>query len=315
MNLLSVRELAVYAQQACVLRELSFELGGGESLAIIGESGSGKTQAMLALLGLLAPGLCAQGSVCFDGEELIGAPEARLRAVRGAGIAYVWQDALASLNPYLRIGTQLSELLTLHQQLRGEAARAEALRLLDAVRLAQPALRLHQYPHELSGGMRQRVMLALALAGAPRLLIADEPTSALDISLRQQIVELLAELRRSHRLALIVITHDLSLVEPLCERSLVLYAGEMMEAAPSAPLLRAPRHPYTQALLRAQPSAALPPQSVLPSIAGSLPPLAPPRAHCVFAPRCAQAESRCTQQRPDWRVHDACAGRCHQLQQ
>lgn len=313
MSLLQVEALAVYADQRCLLRELSFVLDAGESLAIVGESGSGKTQSVLAMLGLLAPGLRAQGSVRFAGEQMIGADERQLRRLRGGGIGFAWQDALSCLNPYFSIGAQLCEVLIQHRQLSPAAARSEALRLLDAVRLSEAARRLRQYPHELSGGMRQRVMLALALAGAPRLLIADEPTSALDVTVQAQIIELLAELRRERRLALLLITHDLSVVAQLCERTLVLYAGEMMETGPSQRLLSAPVHPYTQALLRARPRLDAPLQARLPSIPGGLPPPGPPREACVFAPRCGLSGEDCRSQRPQWQQLASAGHRCHRV--
>lgn len=313
MSLLDVQALAVQAGPRCLLRELSFSLPAGGSLALVGESGSGKTQSILAMLGLLAPGLRAQGQAYFDGQPLLGADPETLRALRGRHIGLAWQDALASLNPYLSIGAQLRELLQLHRGLDRAAAQAEALRLLEAVKLSQGTLRLRQYPHELSGGMRQRVMLALALAGRPRLLIADEPTSALDPTVQRQIVELLAELRREQQLALLLITHDLQVVSELCERTLVLYAGEMMEQGETAQLLSRPRHPYTQALLQAQlrVSAALLP--TLPSIPGSLPVPGPAQACCVFAPRCTQAVPSCGEQRPRWRTQAASGWRCDLL--
>ncbi|MGH8443701.1 MAG: ABC transporter ATP-binding protein, partial [Solimonas sp.] len=252
MSLLQVDHLTVTRghgpAKATIVDELSFSLEAGAALAIVGESGSGKTQAALALLGLQAPGLQAAGSASFDGVPLLGAQERELRRVRGAGIGFVFQDPATSLNPYLRVGLQIAEALEQHRGLARDAALREAQRLLQAVRIADASRRIGQYPHELSGGMRQRVMIAIALACRPRLLIADEPTTALDVTVQQDLIALLAELRREFSLALLLISHDLGVVAELCERTLVLYAGRTMEEGATASLLRAPTHPYTQAL-------------------------------------------------------------------
>jgi oligopeptide transport system ATP-binding protein len=315
MSLLQVSGLTLRrgdgASRQTIVDDLSYALDAGESLAIVGESGSGKTQAALALLGLQAPTLRAQGSVRFDGVELIGATPRTLQSVRGARIGFVFQDPATSLNPYLRIGVQIAEVVEQHRGLAHAAALSEARRLLDAVRIADAARRSTLYPHELSGGMRQRVMIAIALAGQPRLLIADEPTTALDVTVQQQLVAVLRELRRDLGLALLLITHDLGLVDELCERTLVLYAGRTMEMAPTAQLLRAATHPYTQALLRARPRLDGDTRAPLFAIAG-----APPRAGswpagCRFAARCAVATDLCMQVEPVLDGHDGIARRCH----
>lgn len=312
MSLLEVRDLRVLAPRgAAIVDGLSFALGAGEGLAVVGESGSGKTQAALALLGLQAAGLRADGSVRFDGEELVGAAPAALRRVRGARVGFVFQDPAASLNPYLTIGLQIAEVLEAHHGLGRAAALDEARRLLEAVRIADAPRRLRQYPHELSGGMRQRAMLAVALAGRPQLLIADEPTTALDATVQQQLVALLRELRRELGLALLLITHDLGLVGELCERTLVLYAGRVMEQGPSERLLSRPTHPYTRGLLRARPRLDADPSLPLVAIPGAPPRRATAMPGCRFAPRCAVALPLCTEAEPALQTLGALSRRCH----
>ncbi len=292
--MLEVRELSVADRHGGpIVEALSFSLPPAGSLAIVGESGSGKTQAALSLLGLQDPALRVGGSVRFDGVELLGAPASRLRALRGARIGFVFQDPSTSLNPYLSVGLQIAETIEVHRGLTREGALAEARRLLEAVRIGDAARRLAQYPHELSGGMRQRVMIAIALAGRPQLLIADEPTTALDVTVQQQLIGLLAELRRTFSLALLLITHDLGLVAELCERTLVLYAGQMMEEGRTSALPSAATHPYTRALLRARPHLDDDPDSPLRTIPGALPARGESRRSCVFAPRCAHAQAPC----------------------
>lgn len=301
MSLLDVQELTVRAPgsgDAPIVDALSFTIERGSSLAIVGESGSGKTQAVLALLSLQNPELRVSGSAMFDATELIGARNAQLRSIRGARIGMVFQDPGLSLNPYLSVGVQIGEALEVHRGLARADALREAQRLLDAVRVADSARRVQQYPHELSGGMRQRVMLAAALACRPELLIADEPTTALDVTVQQQLILLLQELRRDFALTLLLITHDLGLVGELCEHSLVLYAGRVMEQGRSDALLKAPTHPYTQALLRARPRLDTDPGVPLQAIAGNLSRAAIRVDGCPFAPRCTVAVAVCTQARP-----------------
>lgn len=314
MSLLDVQKLTVQAPDARgapIVEALSFTLERGGSLAIVGESGSGKTQAVLALLGLQSPELRVSGSAMFDATELIGASHAQLRAIRGARIGMVFQDPGLSLNPYLPVGAQIGEALEVHRGLSRAEARCEAQRLLDAVRVADSARRVRQYPHELSGGMRQRVMLAAALACRPELLIADEPTTALDVTVQQQLIGLLQDLRRDLSLTLLLITHDLGLVGELCEQSLVLYAGRVMEQGRSAALLKAPTHPYTQALLRARPRLDADPGAPLYAIAGHLSRSVIQVEGCPFAPRCSAAIAPCTQVRPLAERSEAGLRYCH----
>ncbi|HEX9208028.1 MAG TPA: ABC transporter ATP-binding protein [Steroidobacteraceae bacterium] len=276
---------------------VSLEVRAGECLAVVGESGSGKTQLLLACLGLLANNGRARGSVRFDGQELLGARDDALNRVRGTGIALLSQDPMGALTPHLRIETQLVEGLLDRGLASREAARARALAALREVDIADPDARLRQYPHELSGGMRQRVALAIALMCRPRLLLADEPTTALDVSVQARVLELLAR-ARDRGLGILIITHDLGVVAGLADRVAVMYAGRLVETATTPRLFAAPAHPYTAALLAAVPRLHGQPAGRLPAIAGY-----PPRPGelgdgCAFAPRCPRAVDECTRVRP-----------------
>jgi len=298
--LLEVRDLAVRipnrAGEVQAVGGLGFTLAAGQTLGLVGESGSGKSQTALALLGLQAPGARLSGSVRFEGRELLGLPEREWNRLRGDRIALVFQDPMSSLNPHLRIGTQLAEVLVRHRGRSQAEALAESARMLDAVRIAGAAARLRQYPHEFSGGMRQRVMIAMALLCRPALLIADEPTTALDVTVQAEILVLLRELRDAFGLALLLISHDLDVVAEVCERVLVLYAGRVVESGPAAPLLAAPRHPYSAGLLAARPRLDQPAGRPLQAIPGQPPDLARLPPGCAFAPRCAAAGSACAEQ-------------------
>ncbi|MES0872780.1 ABC transporter ATP-binding protein [Sinimarinibacterium thermocellulolyticum] len=250
--LLAVEGLCVHLGARAVVDDVGFSLAPGEALGIVGESGSGKSQTALALLGLCDARARVHGSIRFDDRELLGLHERELRRIRGAQIAAVFQNPGASLNPHLRIGTQLAEGLRHHRGLSRSAAMAEVLRLLDAVRIADAPRRLRQYPHELSGGMCQRVALAMALACAPRLLIADEPTTALDATTQARLLDLMRGQCRERGLALLLISHDLGVVAELCSRVLVMRAGRVVEHGAIDVVMSAPRHPYTAALLAAR---------------------------------------------------------------
>jgi oligopeptide transport system ATP-binding protein len=282
--------------------DVSLEVRAGECVAVVGESGSGKTQLLLACLGLLAQNGHASGSVRFEGGELLGASEAALNRVRGTGIGLLSQDPASSLTPHLRIETQLVELLLDRGLASAAEARQRAIAGLREVEIAEPEARLRQYPHELSGGMRQRVALAMALIGRPRLLLADEPTTALDVSVQARILELLGRVR-DRGLGLLIITHDLGVVAGLADRVAVMYAGRIVEHAPVEQLFAAPSHPYTAALLAAVPrlhggdaSGRLAGIEGDPPRPGEAPP------GCAFAPRCSRANARCTQTRPELRT-------------
>jgi ABC-type dipeptide/oligopeptide/nickel transport system ATPase component len=233
------------------VRGASFELAMGEILGIVGESGSGKTQLLLSLLGLTERGATVTGSARFRGEELIGMREARLRTLRGERIAMIFQDPMTALNPYLRVGSQLTEVLAAHRRMRGRAAQRRAQELLEAVHINEPRHRLQQFPHELSGGMRQRVMIAMALLCEPQILLADEPTTALDVTVQAQILALLRELRERRGTAIILVTHDFGVVAETADRVLVMQQGQIIEQADVQTLFDAPREPYTAELLRA----------------------------------------------------------------
>ncbi|WP_149535596.1 ABC transporter ATP-binding protein [Siccirubricoccus phaeus] len=290
--LVAIRGLTVAFAGAPALRGIDLDVAPGESLGLVGESGCGKSVTWLAALGLLPGQAMLGGSVRLEGQDILGAPPATLEKIRGRRIAMIFQDPASSLNPVHRIGAQIMEGLALHQGLRGTAARAEAKRLLDQVGIPDAARRLDAYPHELSGGQNQRVMIAMALAGRPELLVADEPTTALDVTIQAQILELLGRLRREIGMALVLISHDLGVVAETCARVAVMYAGRIVETAATERLFAAPSHPYTQGLL-----GALPPfegeRRPLLAIPGAVPePWAMPQG-CAFAPRCAQAGPDC----------------------
>ena len=238
------------------VRSVSFTVGRGETVAIVGESGSGKSVTALSTVGLLPDSARVTGSITYLGREMVGAPEAVLRAVRGNDISFIFQEPMTSLNPLHTIETQIGESLGLHQRLKGDAARARIIELLNKVGIRDAANRLSAYPHQLSGGQRQRVMIAMALANGPDLLVADEPTTALDVTIQAQILDLLADLKRSEGLSLLFITHDLGIVRRIADRVCVMQGGEIVEQGPTAEIFAAPQHPYTQKLLAAEPKGS-----------------------------------------------------------
>jgi oligopeptide/dipeptide ABC transporter ATP-binding protein len=272
---------------------LSYELPPGRMMAIIGESGSGKSVSSRALMGLLPGTAEISGSILFDGRELIGMPEKEMRALRGGDIAMVFQDPSRSLNPTMRIGTQITEAIRAHSDLDKKAAKERAVELLRLVRLPAPDRRFHEYPHQLSGGMRQRVMIAIALSGNPRLLIADEATTALDVTTQAQIMELLVELQERLDMAVIMISHDLGLAASYAQDVVVMYAGRAVESAPTQTLFAHVRMPYTRALLGAIPALEREPHSLLPVTPGQPPDLSALPKGCPFRPRCPRASDKC----------------------
>jgi oligopeptide/dipeptide ABC transporter ATP-binding protein len=300
--LLQLRSLGVsYVRGARELRAvdaLDLDLAERECLGVVGESGSGKTQLLLALLGLNGRGARVSGSIRYRGEELLGAAPARLAAIRGRHIALVSQDAMSALNPYLRIATQLTEGARLHLRLGRRAALARAAELLAMVQIDAPAERLRCYPHELSGGMRQRVLIAMALMCDPEILLLDEPTTALDVTVQAQVLEVLRAVRARTGVATLMVTHDLGALASMASRVAVMYAGRLAELASAPQLYAAPRHPYTAGLLRSLPRLDRPLPQRLPVIAGQPPDLADLPAGCAFSPRCPLAHARCADAPP-----------------
>ena len=298
--LLSIRDLRVAFRGVPALHGIALDVMPGEALGLVGESGCGKSVTFLAALGLL-PGAAVSGSVMLDGRELLGAPPSVLDDVRGGQVAMIFQDPASALNPVHRVGRQVEEALRLHRCLAGAAARAEAARLLDQVGIPAAGQRLACYPHELSGGQNQRVMIAMALAGRPRLLIADEPTTALDVTIQAGILDLLRRLQAETGMALVLISHDLGVVAETCNRVCVMYAGRIVERAPAEVLFAGPAHPYTAGLL-----AALPvmdgPRARLAGIPGGVPDPRRMPPGCAFAPRCPVALPACRDAVPALRV-------------
>ena len=296
-GLLSVRGLTVAFDlphgEATAIRDVSFDVAAGEIVGIVGESGSGKTVTARSLLGLLPPsGHVVAGAAVFDGTELTGLSERELGRVRGSRIALVSQEPLSGLDPVFRVGSQLAEVVRRHQRVGRAAARARAVELLATVQIAEPERVARLYPSELSGGMAQRVSIALALAGDPALLIADEPTTALDVTVQAEILALLRELRDRRDMAIVFVTHDWGVLADVCDRAVVMYAGEVVEEAAVEELYRAPRHPYTRSLLAANPHRAAV-ADTLPTIRGSVPSPAVWAVGCRFRPRCEFATDEC----------------------
>ena len=302
--LLSVRHLAMgFAsgrETLTAVSGISFDIAAGETFALLGESGCGKSATALALMRLLpAAGRVLAGEVRLSGRELFCLPEYEMRAVRGGGMAMIFQEPATSLNPVMTVGKQIAEVLVRHAGLQGEAVDARAAKLLGAVGISDPARRLKEYPFQLSGGMKQRVMIAMALAGNPKLLVADEPTTALDVTIQAQILDLLQDLQVERDMGMLLITHDLGVVSRVAHRVGVMYAGELIEEAPRADFFASPRHPYTQALFAALPDISQRGQQ-LETIPGQVPPLANMPAGCRFAPRCTHVMDRCRVESPNW---------------
>jgi oligopeptide/dipeptide ABC transporter ATP-binding protein len=306
--LLQVRDLQVRfegrgpAVQA--VAGLSYDLEPGRTLAIIGESGSGKTVSSRAIMGLLPDYARVTGSVLLDGTELLGLSDAQMQRHRGADVAMVFQDPARSLNPTMRIGTQITEAIDSHADLGKADARERAMELLALVRLPAAEQRFGEYPHQLSGGMRQRVMIAIALASQPKVLIADEATTALDVTTQAQIMELLAELQGQLGMALVMISHDLGLAASFADEVIVMYAGRAVEQAPTRELFRNVRMPYTKALLDAIPRLERPPHTLLPVVPGRPPDLSSLGPGCPFSPRCPNAQDDCRETAPPLAEHE-----------
>jgi oligopeptide transport system ATP-binding protein len=304
--LLSLRDLTVRFRMetgtSVAVDGISLNLAPGETLGIVGESGSGKSQILYALMGLLASNGTAGGQALFQGQNLLDLSPTALDRIRGTQISMIFQDPMTSLNPYIRVGDQLAEGLIVHSGLSQTQARTEAVRMLDRVRIPDATNRARRYPHEFSGGMRQRVMIAMALLVKPKLLLADEPTTALDVTIQAQVLDLMAELARETGTAIILVTHDLGVVARLCDRVAVLYGGRVMEEAPAEHLFDSPAHPYTRGLLAAMPRL----ETALTPRLGTIP--GTPRSGggdikgCPFAARCEVRLDICATERPP--LHD-----------
>ena len=313
--LLSVRGLQISLRQrdrdVLAVGNVDLEVDRGEILGLVGESGSGKSLSMLAVLGLLPKSAVVGGSVRLDGEDLLGRPERELRKIRGKRIGMIFQDPMTALDPVMTVGAQLIEGIRIHEpQLSRRAARLRAIDLLGQVAIASPEQRIDQYPHEFSGGMRQRVVIAMAIANDPELLIADEPTTALDVTIQAQIVELLDKLRRERNLGLVLITHDLGLVAGLADRVTILYSGKIVERGPVLDVFAEARHPYTRGLLRAMPSSDDTLERLV-AIEGTPPSPADRPSGCAFHPRCPAAFSLCAKEEPSFRWFGPSMAACH----
>jgi oligopeptide transport system ATP-binding protein len=302
--ILSVRDLRTYFSTddgiVKAVDGISFELHKGETLGIVGESGSGKSVTNLSVLRLIPmpPGKIVSGDILLDGTSVLGMSPRELRALRGCRVSMIFQDPMTSLNPFLRISTQLVETIRLHQGLGDREALAKAVEMLHMVGIPNPEKRIRAYPHQFSGGMRQRVMIAMALSCNPEILIADEPTTALDVTIQAQILELMRELTVRLGTAVILITHDLGVVSGMCDRIVVMYAGRVVETAPTEALFAAPKHPYTQGLINSVPRLDRSSKERLFSIPGTPPSLIDIPECCPFHPRCASAMDVCRRTYP-----------------
>lgn len=294
-------EFATKARTIEVLRGVNFDVAAGETVCIVGESGSGKSMTALAALGLIPPsGRITKGRILLEGQDLVTLNPKMMQATRGARISMIFQEPMNSLNPVFTVGSQIAESLRRHEGLSRKETAHRVVELLRAVGIPAPEVRANAYPHQMSGGMRQRVMIAMAIACKPRLLIADEPTTALDVTVQKQILRLLKTIQRQSNMALVLITHDMGIVSEMGDRVLVMYAGQPVETGRVDEVLQRPRHPYTQALIRCAPrmSTDVGERERLPEIPGTVPPLDRLPVGCAFSPRCAQAIDVCRVQRP-----------------
>ena len=291
--------------------DVSFEVRKGETLGLVGESGSGKSVTAFSIIRLVQePGTITGGRILFQGRDLLALPESDMRHVRGAGIGFVFQEPMAALNPVMRVGAHIAEALTVHGLASRSEARQRAIELLRAVKITDPDKRVDDYPHQLSGGMRQRVMMAIALACKPPLVIADEPTTALDVTVQAQILELLRDMKREFDLSLLLITHDLGVIAETADRVAVMYAGRIVEQGPVRQIFRNPQHPYTRGLLASIPGGAV--GSRLKAIEGTVPNLAHLPKGCAFEPRCGERIGVCAESVPaEFMLDPGHGARCH----
>ena len=305
-------EFRIGGKWHAAVRDLSLTLMRDETLALVGESGCGKSVTALSVMGLVQPpfGRVARGKIILEGKDLAGLPDADLEKVRGDRMAMIFQEPMTSLNPVMTVGDQVAEALRIHRGLSREAALAKARALFEEVKIPSAATRLNEYPHQFSGGMRQRVMIAIALACEPAVLLADEPTTALDVTIQAQVLGLLADLRQRHGMAVLFITHNLGVVAQIADRVAVMYAGEIVEQGPVEAIYAAPQHPYTRALFSAIPRMDMPAQQ-LSAIPGRVPPLDAMPPGCRFAPRCPLRRSGCEQEQVLGFISAGHAARCH----
>ena len=317
MSLLSFRDLRIEFETpegtVRAVNGVSFQIESGECVGVVGESGSGKSQTFMAAMGLLEGNAKTDGRIVFRDEELLGLTQAQMNRYRGTALSMVFQDPLTSLTPNVRIGRQLSEVLTVHRGISGAAAAVRSIEMLERVRIAEPGKRMRQYPHELSGGMQQRVMIAMALLGEPAVIIADEPTTALDVTMQAEVLALFREVQQASQTAIFLITHDLGVVAGICDRVLVMYGGRIVEEGTTEDVFGRAQHPYTRALLGSIPrmlTSAAEPLMVIPGQAPNPLSLVP---GCAFKPRCAQAMQRCGIERPELRRRPGRSGAtaCH----
>jgi dipeptide transport system ATP-binding protein len=313
MNLLEIKNLSVRfggADSVPVVDGLDLSVNKGEVLAIVGESGSGKSVTMMALMGLIeAPGIVKADSLHFDGTDMQSLKGKQRRRIIGKDLSMVFQDPMTALNPSFTVGFQIEEVLRQHLDLKGRAARQRALELLEKVEIPAAASRLDAYPHQLSGGMSQRVAIAMAIAAEPKLLIADEPTTALDVTIQAQIMDLLVALQREQNMGLVLITHDLAVVAETAQRVCVMYAGQAVEVGSVPQLFDAPTHPYTEALLKAIPEHSLG-QRRLETLPGIVPGRYDRPKGCLLSPRCPYTNARCHEHQPGLTAHERGAVRC-----
>ncbi len=323
-SLLTIKDLVVdfktRAGNARVLNQISLELKSGEILGIVGESGCGKSMTALSVMGLVPspPGKVSEGSILLEEEDLLQASNARMRQVRGGIISMIFQEPMTSLNPVFRVGDQIAECVLLHEDITNAEAWDRAVEMLTKVGIPEPALRAKAYPHELSGGMRQRVMIAMALSCHPRVLIADEPTTALDVTVQAQIFDLLKDLQRETGTAIIMITHDMGAIAELADRVAVMYAGHIIESGLTKDILENPHHPYTRGLIACVPHLETDPTDIRPylsEIKGVVPSLTELGTGCAFADRCPYKTPVCEERRPDIEpISEGHAVACHNVE-